>query len=298
MNALASRTQTIEVATIIPEGTPAAAALKDFAKSVDSDTKQAVNFKFKWGGSAGTDPDVLESIKRNELQGAMFAGQIMDQIAPITREGEIPFQFGSDRQKARAFVVNNSKNWQKSIESSGFHNIGFYEVGFVYLCGKRSVKQISDMKAAKVWLWPGDKLGRIVLEDLKATAIEAPVQDSFKALIDGRMDFAYAPAIAMVALQWYTKANHVITEPISYATGSIIIYQSVWKRISVNNQAIIAKQATTLINKLNEAAQADELESISALKSMGVKFSSLSPSDLDTLNALNKSIAKKWRSHR
>jgi TRAP-type C4-dicarboxylate transport system substrate-binding protein len=286
--------QTLEIATIIPDGTPAASALKDFSKAVDAQTNHEVRFKFKWGGSAGTDPDILSAITAGKFQGAMFAGQIMDQIAPIMRQGEIPFQFGHNRPKARAFVAKNSGTWNKALEGAGFHNVGFYEVGFVYLCGKKSVSAISDIKAAKIWLWPGDKLGRTVIDELKGLPVEIPVQDSFKAFADGRIEFAYAPAIALVALQWYTKANHVVADPISYATGAFIIDQKIWKALLRTHQETISKESEFLTAKLNEAAQSDENESLEALKSMGAKISPLGTAETAKLNDTSKAVAKKW----
>jgi TRAP-type C4-dicarboxylate transport system substrate-binding protein len=294
----AASTQTVEIATIIPDGTPAAAALIDFSKFVEASTSQRVRFKLKWGGSAGTDPEVLSAIKAGKLQGAMFAGQIMDQIAPGTRGGEIPFQFGADRQKARGFVAKNSATWSKAAAAAGFHNLGFYEVGFVFLCGKKPVNTVADIKSSKIWLWPGDKLGRSVIEELKGVPVEVPVQDSFKAFSDGRIEFAYAPAIALVALQWYTKASHVVTDPISYATGSILIDKKIWNQIAANDQSLIAKHTEALLKKLNESALIDERESLDALKSMGVKFTSMGPSEAATLSIVSKSVAKKWQSGR
>ena len=159
----------IDVATIFPDGTGGSAALRSFAKAVATNTKDHVNFKFIWGGSAGTDADVLSAIKAGKHKGAMFAGQIMDEIAPVMREGEIPFRFGNDRAKARNFVSKQSKSWSTAIEKSGFHSLGFYEAGFVYLCSKKPIKSIGDVKSARIWLWPGDQLGKAVIKELSQT---------------------------------------------------------------------------------------------------------------------------------
>lgn len=296
--ALYAGTQTIEIATIIPDGTQAAEALREFGKAVDAATNRGVNFKFKWGGSAGTDPEILTGIRSGKFHGAMFAGQIMDQVAPLTRQGEVPFQFGADRQRARAFIAKNAAPWNKSIEKAGFHNLGFYEVGFVYLIGKKPIHAISDIKGSKIWLWPGDKLGRTVIEDLKGNPVEIPVQDSFKAFSEGRIDFAYAPAIALVALQWYTKANHMVADPISYATGSFLIDGVVWRLIPSSHQTAITKEAQSVVKKLNDAAQSDEKESLDALASMGIKTTTLGSSEAGSLHAIAKSIAKKWQTGR
>lgn len=286
---------TIDVATIFPDGTGGSAALRSFAKAVTTETKDQVNFKFIWGGSAGSDTDVLSAIKAGKHKGAMFAGQIMDEIAPVMREGEIPFQFGNDRAKARAFVTKQSKLWATTIEKSGFHSLGFYEAGFVYLCSKKPIKSIGDVKSAKIWLWPGDQLGKTVINELSGQPTEVPVQDSYKAFADGRLEMAYAPAIGIVALQWYTKANHVVTDPISYATGTFLVDKKTWDGISVADQAAISKLAKTAIIQINDAAVLDEKESLDAMKSMGVTLTGLPESEKSRLAAVSKSVKDHWK---
>lgn len=286
---------TIEIATILPDGTGGSNALRAMAKSVAAETKGDVNLKFLWGGVAGSDVDVLSQINAGTIKGAMFAGQIMDEIAPIMREGEIPFQFGSDRSKARAFVAKNATTWANGIAKSGFHSLGFYEVGFVYLCSKKPVKTLSDLSGAKIWVWPGDVLGRTVINELKGVPTEIAVQDSYKAFADGRLEMAYGPAIAIIALQWYTKAPQVVLDPISYATGSLLLSDRIWKNISGPNQAIISKFATEAIAKLNEAAVQDEGESLEALKSLKVAMTKLPDADKSKLVTVNKAVRSRWK---
>jgi TRAP-type C4-dicarboxylate transport system substrate-binding protein len=286
---------TLEIATILPDGTGGSTALRTMGKSIAAETKGDINLKFLWGGMAGSDADVLSQINAGTIKGAMFAGQIMDGIAPIMREGEIPFQFGNDRSKARAFVAKNSATWAKGIAKSGFHSLGFYEVGFVYLCSKKPVKTLSDLSGAKIWVWPGDVLGRTVINEFKGVPTEIAVQDSYKAFADGRLEMAYGPAIAIIALQWYTKAPQVVIDPISYATGSLLLSDKVWKNISGPNQAIIEKFASEAIVKLNEAAVQDEGESLEALKSLKVAMTKLPDADKSKLATVNKAVRSHWK---
>jgi TRAP-type transport system periplasmic protein len=286
---------TIEISTILPDDGGSSAALKAMAKSIATETKGDVNFKFLWGGMAGSDLDVLSQIKAGTIKGAMFAGQIMDEVSPIMREGEIPFQFGSDRDKARAFVSKNAKAWAAGMTKFGFHSLGFYEVGFVYLCSKKPVKTLGDLSGAKIWVWPGDALGRTVINEFKAVPTEIAVQDSYKAFADGRLEMAYGPAIAIIALQWYTKAAQMVIDPISYATGAFVLSEKTWKSISVPNQAIIEKFAGVAIGHLNSSAIQDENDSLTALKSLNVAMTKLPDADKSKLAAVNKAVRSHWK---
>lgn len=285
---------TIEIATILPDD-GGSAALRSMAKSIVTETKGDIQFKFLWGGMAGSDVEVLSQIKAGTIKGAMFAGQIMDVISPIMREGEIPFQFGSDRNKARAFVSKNAKAWAAGMTKFGFHSLGFYEVGFVYLCSKKPVKTLSDLSGAKIWVWPGDALGRAVINEFKGVPTEIGVQDSYKAFADGRLEMAYGPAIAIIALQWYTKAPQMVIDPISYATGAFVLSEKTWKNISVPNRAIIEKFAAVAVGQLNSSAIQDENESLMALKSLNVAMTKLPDADKSKLAAVSKAVRSHWK---
>ena len=291
--AYAGEPNVLQIATIIPDGTGAASALKSFGKAVGEQTNGEIKLKFQWGGNAGSDKGVLANLKSGKLQGAMFAGQILSDIAPGVREAELPFQFGGDNKKGWSFAESHRAVWEKDLAKSGFHSVGFYEAGLVYLVSRKPFSGLKDIQGANIWSWPGDKLSHAVIEELKGKAVDVPVEDSFKALSVGRIDMAYAPAIAITALQWYTKATAMMEQPLSYAVGTFVIEDKAWGKVSAANQAVITKLATGALNEVNQTTRSDEAESLKLLSTSGIKVVKLSDSDVKVMAGLPGKVRAK-----
>ena len=293
--AVGGEQQVLQIATIIPDGTGAASALKTFGKSVSDETNGEIKLKFQWGGLAGSDKAVLEGLKAGTIQGALFAGQILSELAPAIREIELPFQFGSDQKKGWAFAGSHRAAWEKDLAKSGVHSLGFYEAGLVYLVSRKPFAGLKDIQGANIWSWPSDKISHAVIEELKGKAVDVPVEDSFKALSDGRVDFAYAPAIAVTALQWYTKCAAIMEQPLSYAVGAMVIDEKVWTKMSTAQQGTISKLAAGALSQVNDSSRSDEAEALKLLTTSGMKVVKLNDADIKVLRGLPAKIKAKMK---
>lgn len=271
---------TLEIATIIPDGTGAASDLNAFSKRVSEATKGEIRFKFQWGGLAGDDSTVLAAIKSGKLAGALLAGQILSEVAPGMRETEKLFQFGDDTKKAWAFVEKNQKTWNKQLTKNSLYPLGTYEAGFVYLVSRKPFANLNDIKGMNIWSWPKDTVSHKSISTLGGKAVDVPVQDTYKALADGRLDMAYAPPIAIVALQWSSKITHLLEQPVAFAVGTFVLAESTWKKIPAASQAIIAQESKTSLAALTVSAQKDNAEALSMLKSPPFKIVRLTDADI------------------
>lgn len=271
---------TLDIATIIPDGTGAATELKEWSKTVATTTHGDVKFRFMWGGLAGDDANVLKQIRDGKLGGGLFAGQVLSAIAPSLRETERLFKFDSDRDKAWKFAQGLDKTTTKELEKNGFQGLGIYEAGFVYLVGTKPFKKMSDLKGAKIWSWPGDTLGHKSIATLGGTPVDVPVQDTLTALSSGNVDVVYGPPIAIVALQWMSKAKYMLEQPIAYAAGTFAVSQSAWKKIKLEHQRSIASQTKAALDKLTQSTISDNSEALALLKASGLQQVRFTPAEI------------------
>lgn len=270
---------TLEIATIIPDGSGPASDLKALSKRIADKTNGDVKLRFQWGGLAGDDETVLAAVKDGKLAGALLAGQILSKISPGMRETERLFQFGNDTEKAWAFVERNQKSWDAQLAKHGLHPLGTYEAGFVYLVSRKPFESLSDLKSMTVWSWPKDEVSHKSIATLGGKAVDVPVQDTFKALSEGRIDMAYAPPIAIVALQWSSKITHMVEQPIAFAIGTFSMDQSAWKKLPAKTQEVITRESKIAIAAVTDSARKDNLEALAMLKS-SVKLIQLKESDI------------------
>lgn len=270
---------TLDIATIIPDGSGPASDLKALSKRVADKTNGDVKLRFQWGGIAGDDESVLAAVKDGKLGGALLAGQILSSVAPSMRETEKLFQFGDDAKKALNFVEKNQKAWNAQLTKHGLHPLGTYEAGFVYLVSRKPFETLTDLKSMNIWSWPNDEVSHKSIAALGGKAVDVPVQDTFKALADGKLDMAYAPPIAIVALQWSSKITHMVEQPIAFAVGTFSIGETVWKKLPAKTQDVVAQESKVAITAVTESSHKDNQEALAMLKS-SIKLVRLKDSDI------------------
>lgn len=270
---------TLEIATIIPDGSGPASDLKALSKRIADKTNGDVKLRFQWGGLAGDDQAVLAAVKEGKLAGALLAGQILSSVAPGMRDTERLFQFGDDAKKAWSFVEKNQKAWDSQLTKSGLHPLGIYEAGFVYLVSRKPFETLADLKAMNIWSWPKDEVSHKSISSLGGKAVDVPVQDTFKALSDGKLDMAYAPPIAIVALQWSSKVTHMAEQPIAFAVGTFSMGETTWKKLPAKAQEVIALESKSAIADITASSHKDNQEALAMLKS-SVKLVHLKDSDI------------------
>ena len=105
----------LKVATLAPEGTNWADALKKLSKELSEKTNGEVKLKMYFGGSQGDEPDVLRKVRVGQLHGGIFTGKTLGDVNGDVRVMELPFTFDSDRAKALKIM----------IEMAPFFEIGF-----------------------------------------------------------------------------------------------------------------------------------------------------------------------------
>lgn len=80
--AAAEGVRTLRIATVAPEGTAWAHEMTAWTREIESATNGAVKLKMYFGGIAGGELDVLERIKRHQLDGAISGGMICSRLGP------------------------------------------------------------------------------------------------------------------------------------------------------------------------------------------------------------------------
>ncbi len=153
----------VKIAALIPEGTSWGNSIKQFAKEVETATKGEVTVKVYYGGVAGDEPDVLRKIRIGQLHGGIFTGKTLAEIYPDVRVMEIPFSFYDDQKKAGKVMANLTPKFNAGLKQKGFVNLGFYELGLVYLVSTKKVTNLNEMKGIKIWSWEGDELSRAMI---------------------------------------------------------------------------------------------------------------------------------------
>lgn len=287
-NALAA--QQVKLAVLVPEGTTWGMSLKKFSKEVETVTGGEVSMKVYYGGVAGDEPDVLRKVRIGQLHGGIFTGKVLGDIYGDLRAMEIPFTFYGDQKKASTVLKKLTPQFNQGIKSKGFINLGFYEIGQVYVVSTKKVSNLDELKGIKIWSWEGDPLVAAMLNSLKLVSVPLALPDVLSSLSTGIINAAYAPPLAILALQWHTKIKYLVDFPTAFSIGALLVSDKLWAKIKPEHQAKIMALSEKYVKEANDKSIVESETARQQLKKSGVEFVSFPKEDYERAAAVRGQV--------
>jgi TRAP-type transport system periplasmic protein len=286
---------TIKIGVLAPDGTSWAKNLKKMSKEIKKATKGGVKLKIYYGGSQGDEPDVLRKIRIGQLHGGIFSGKTLGEINGDVRVMEVPFTFRGDREKAYKTLGKMTPTFNKGFNKQGFENLGFFEIGRIYLVSKKPIAKLKDLYSLKIWTWTGDPIVEALIESMKLVSVPLSLPDVLSSLSTGILDAAYSPPLAIIALQWSTKIKYLLDFPLTYSVGAFLVDSRRWRKISPANQKIVQEISKRYFVKVKDANVKENADSKEALKSFGVKFVNFPKEDYKQIDVYRDAIIKRLK---
>lgn len=293
MNVMAA--QQVKLAVLVPEGTSWGSSLKKFSKEVEAVTGGEVSFKVYYGGVAGDESDVLRKVRIGQLHGGIFTGKVLGDIYGDLRVMEIPFTFYGDQKKASKVLNKLSPQFNQGLKSKGFINLGFYEIGQVYVVSSKKVASLDELKGIKIWSWEGDPLVGALLESLQLVSVPLALPDVLSSLSTGIINAAYAPPLAILALQWHTKIKYLVDFPTAFSIGALVVSEKLWSKIKPEHQQKISSLANKFVKEANDLSLAESETARDQLKKSGIEFISFPPEDYKRAASVRSQVIAKLK---
>lgn len=285
----------VKVAVLVPEGTTWGNSLKKFSKEVDAATKGEVNFKVYYGGVAGDEPDVLRKVRINQMQGGIFTGKVLGEIYGDIRAMELPFTFFKDQKKASDTLVKLTPEFNAGLKAKGFVNLGFYEIGQVYVVSTKKIATLDELKGTKIWSWEGDPLVQALLDSLQLVSVPLALPDVLSSLSTGIINAAYAPPLAILALQWQTKIKYLVDFPSGFSVGAFLISQKAWSAIKPENQQKILEISKKYVKEANDKSIVESEAAKQQMKKSGIEFVQFPEADYKRAAAVRSQVVAKLK---
>jgi TRAP-type C4-dicarboxylate transport system substrate-binding protein len=292
-SSIAFGAQQIKLAVLVPEGTTWGNSLRKLSKEIEAATNNEVSFKIYYGGVAGDEPDVIRKIRIGQLHGGIFTGKTLGDIYGDARAMEIPFTFYNDQAKATKTLNKLTPGFNQGLKSKGFINLGFYEIGQVYVVSTKKISNLNELKGVKIWSWEGDPLVEAMLESLDLVSVPLALPDVLSSLSTGIINAAYAPPLAILALQWHTKIKYLVDFPTANSIGALLVSDKVWAKIKPDHQQKIMVLSQKIVTEANQKNSAENLTAREQMKKIGVQFVSFPAEDYKKAAAARSIVIEK-----
>lgn len=269
---------TFKIATLAPDGTSWMQALRAGAAEVEKRTAGRAQFRFFPGGVMGNDNSVLRKIRVGQLHGGALTGGGAAEIYRDANVYSVPFLFQSfaevDYVRERMDPV-----LLQGMRDNGFISFGISEGGFAYLMSDRPIRTMAELKTQKVWIPEGDRISRVGLETVGVAPIPLPLSDVLTSLQTGMVNTVAASLSGAIALQWHTRVKYVTDVPLMYLYGTMVVSRKAFEQLSAADQAVVSEVMGRVFRELDRQNRADNERARQALRSQGITFVELAPSE-------------------
>jgi len=262
---------TLKIATLAPAGTTWMKEMKAGAKLIKQRTEGRVKLKFYPGGVMGNDQSVHRKIKIGQLHGGAFTPGGLAKIDPSIQSLGLPMLFKSleevDYVRARTDAL-----LKQQMEAKGFVILGISEGGFARILSKQPMLDLESIRASKVWMPEGDKVGQTVFRALGISPISLPISDVFTGLQTGLIETVAVNPTSAIAFQWHTSTTYMTDVPISYIIGVLAVQQKTFNKLSDSDRAIVRQEMGKVFERLDKLSRDDDQAAKAALANQGITF--------------------------
>ncbi len=268
----------IKFSVLAPEGSTWVNIMREMDKELQASSNGRLAFKIYPGGVSGDEKDVLRKIRIGQLHAAGLTGVGLGEIVPAIRVLELPMLFKTYQEVD--FVKSKIlKDFESQFDQKGFVLLGWAEGGFVNIFSNKPIKSKKDMAGTKWWAWEGDPLVKAMYETLGIVPISLALPDVLTSLQTNLIDAVYAPPLAAIALQWFTKTKYMTDMPLANSTGAMLISKAEFSKLPPDLQSLLKSTAEKYSAKLIQSIRQDNSRSTETLKKNGIQIIPVTPTD-------------------
>jgi TRAP-type C4-dicarboxylate transport system substrate-binding protein len=261
----------VKFATLATEGTTWMNVMREYDAAVRKESGGRLGFKIYAGGVQGEDKDVMRRIRLGQLHSAGITGVGIGEISPKLRILDAPFLFDNYAEVDHIHTTFEAA-FAKEFNDNGFVNLGWAEVGFVYVFTNTPVREVADMSGVKMWVWEGDQIAEAAFRALGISPIPMSVTDVLTSLQTGLINGAYISPLAALVLQWNTRVKYMMSVPLADAQGAVVVSRKKFDSLPADLQEILVRNGKKYLSDLTQKSRSENAAAIQTMKKNGLQM--------------------------
>ena len=274
----------IKFATLAPEGSSWMNVMTEFDDAVRKESGGRLGFRIYPSMVQGDEKDYLRKMKLGQLHAAGITGNGLTSIAKSARILESPFLF-RDRKEVDFAYAKFGPEFEDAMQEAGYVNLGWAEVGSVYIFTNSPVRKKDDLSMTKMWMWETDPIAEASFRALGINPIPLPITEVLTSLQTNLIDGVYTVPLAAIGLGWFTRVKYMLDLPLANAAGAVVISKKKYLELPEDLRVILKSNGRKYMRKLTEVSRTDNAAALETLKKNGIIFTQPS-SDAERLTYL------------
>jgi len=278
--------QAIRIATLAPRSSDLVRGFNKIDKGLRDNTGGQWGLKLYPSGIAGDEKDVLKKMKVGQMDGTVVTSvglsQVDRELAVLTAPGAI-----EDYKQVERVQNHYNAEWEKKLEENGFKLTGWGEIGMLRFFTKIPLNSPADLKKTRPWVWPDSHTMKALWHAIGVTGVPLGVPEVYGALQTSMIDAVISTALAVAALQWHAKLDHVTADTHGPLVGGMVFSTQKWKAIPDDVRAKLEEQIQKNYKGDNIRVREDDVKAYKKLLSRGytaTPYSAQGKKDIEEYN--------------
>jgi TRAP-type C4-dicarboxylate transport system substrate-binding protein len=246
-----------------------------------------VQFKVYPSGVLGEEKDFLFKIKVGQIDGAGLMGYGITALCPDARAIMFPLILDT-YEEADAVLAALTPHLEAQSRQNGFAVLGWTEVGFGYLFSTVPVQSMQNLRGAKPWSLPNEPLLAELFNAGNVGSIPVPVGDVLTALQTGLIQTIFAPPLAAVAMQWFTKIKYRNELRLAYGFGGLFVAARALEKVKPEHQEKITAICRRNMAELTQEVRKSNAEALRVMEAHAITNLKSSPEDIAEFRAVSQ----------
>jgi TRAP-type C4-dicarboxylate transport system substrate-binding protein len=243
---------TWRMATVAPEGSSWANALRGFAREVEQSTASRVRIKLYPNAVAGDEEEMTQRMLRGQLDAVASGGVTCQTLVPSMRVLAMPALFQSHDEAK--FVMNAlNATLQKEARESGFVLLGVASIGVEVLLARRQLANWDELRALKTWRWGSDDLGAEMSAAMGLQVVRSSLTDAAGLYDKGKVDGYWAIPSTALIFQWSLHAHYLHLIENSFRVGCLLVSARAADGLGAEDRQRLLAAAAHLTDRFEEA---------------------------------------------
>jgi TRAP-type C4-dicarboxylate transport system substrate-binding protein len=275
----------LKVATLAPEGSGWARAVRSLDEQVRVRTGGGVGLRLYPGGVLGDESVTLRKVRIGQLQGVGLTGLGLAEICPDILALEMPFLF-ADYDEIDYVLTHVAGFYQEALSASGFALLGWTDVGYVNILSRHPIRGVADLQGRRVWQLVREPITEVLFRLARVSAVPLGIPDVLLALQSGLVDVVYAPPAAAVVLQWFTRVRYLTELPVNYTLGALVVDRRAFERLPPEHQTTVREIAAEEMRRLAVRTRQENRDALAAMVNQGVQLVQPEPAEIEGFRRL------------
>jgi TRAP-type C4-dicarboxylate transport system substrate-binding protein len=282
---------TLRLATAVPEGTAWARVGMAFARDVEELTHGEVRVKWYLGGIAGNELQVLDRMKRDQLDGVGSGGVLCQRLAPTMRVTRLVGLLQS-RAEAQLVLTRLKPVLDEEFHKNGYVNLWEAGLGPSYIFSKIPVHNLEELRKTRLWIWDLDDLFAAGLRAVGIPIVATSLEDAAHSFDQGKFDGYVTMPAAALAFQWSAQTRYITALPTGFLSSCMLISNRAFDALPVESQKALRDAGAKMQARMEDVGREQDNQLIDGglFKRQGISFIPVTQAFRDAFYAVAKEV--------